>query len=240
MLKLINIHKSYDGQHKIINNVSFQIHDREVLGLLGPSGCGKSTLLRIVAGLESIDSGEVIYNSTTWAKAKSSMAPEKRNIGMLFQNYALWPHMNVEENVSFPLKMQKKSKNDQKQIAQDALRRVGLESFALRMPQSLSGGQQQRIALARVLAQKPKLMLLDEPLSNLDASLRNSMRSEIKNLQKELGWCTLLVSHDWQDVSQLCDRVLIINEGQILQEGSPESIKSQPANNFVRDLLGHA
>ncbi|MBP7845535.1 MAG: ABC transporter ATP-binding protein [Proteobacteria bacterium] len=232
-----NISKYFDHSKAVIEDISLVVQERECVGLLGPSGCGKSTLLRIIAGLESASKGEIHFDHECWVEKDFSLSPEKRLLGMLFQNYALWPHMSVLQNVSFPLKMQKKSKTEQNKQALNALEKVHLSDMAERMPGTLSGGQQQRVALARLLAQNPRLMLLDEPLCNLDASLKGAMRKEIRSIQQESNLSAILVTHDWADVEILCDRVYVIHQGKILQEGTPKDIKSRPANRFVEDLL---
>jgi ABC-type Fe3+/spermidine/putrescine transport system ATPase subunit len=233
-----DVSKTFSASTKsVLDNVCLEVAEKECVGLLGPSGCGKSTLLRIIAGLETASKGEVAFGEEIWVSNERSLSPEKRKLGMLFQSYALWPHMTVLENVAFPLKMQKKPATEQKENALRALAKVELESFAARMPATLSGGQQQRVALARLLAQNPRLMLLDEPLCNLDASLKGTMRREIRRIQKDSGLSAILVTHDWADVEVLCDRVYVIGEGRILQAGSPISIKNNPANDFVRALL---
>ncbi len=237
-VKFENIVKSFDGQKQILKDLSFELPLGKFSGLLGPSGCGKTTLLRILAGLDDANSGKVSLNNEVFLDTKSKVfvPPEKRNIGMVFQSYAVWPHMSVFDNVAFPLKIRKIKSAQIKDEVNEALRIIQMEGLSERMPNALSGGQQQRVALARALVQKPKLLLLDEPLSNLDASLRDSMRTEIRELQKRLGLTAVIVTHDWADARSLCDELVVMNEGKIIQKGSPTEIAQNPASPFVLQL----
>lgn len=237
-LQLQHITKSFEKGRKILDDISIDLPSGKFAGLVGPSGCGKTTLLRIVAGLESPDAGTLRCGERTFVESaqKVFLPPERRNIGMLFQSYALWPHMTALDNVAFPLKMRGIDKAKREEEARKLLKMVGLEGLELRLPSRLSGGQQQRVGLARALCGKPSLWLLDEPLSNLDAALRTSMRQEIRRLQKEFSVTALIVTHDWKDAEEICDEVVAIDQGHIAQRGSPAEIKKNPANDFVRRI----
>jgi iron(III) transport system ATP-binding protein len=240
MLELKNIYKSFaaNAPH-VLSDISYTLPSGKFFGLLGPSGCGKTTLLRAIAGLDHPSKGDITMDGMAWFRGQdhSCLAPEKRNVGFLFQSYALWPHMSVAENVAFPLKMKKLPVDEIQAQVSKMLSKVGLEGFENRIPSSLSGGQQQRVALARALIQKPKLLLLDEPLSNLDASLRDSMREEIKRLHLEFKMTSIIVTHDWKDAEQLCDQVVVLNQGCIEQSGSPQQIKAAPISDFVKKIV---
>lgn len=238
-LKIENISKSFEADKFVLKQMSLDIPLGKFFGLLGPSGCGKSTLLRILAGLENCDSGAVHFDSELWVDSakKIYVAPEKRGVGMVFQTYALWPHMTVFDNIAFPLKMQKLSKANIETLVPKYLEKVELEGLANRFPSELSGGQQQRVALARALIQKPKLLLLDEPLSNLDANLRSNVRARMRALQKEEGVTAIVVTHDWEDAQSLCDELVVINQGVIEQQGSPTEIAKAPKTDFVKHLV---
>jgi len=234
MLKVHDISKSFSS-HPVLSRFSIELNAGQSLGLLGPSGCGKTTALRIIAGLERADQGRVQLADQIWTEGTHHLVPpEKRGIGFVFQNYALWPHLSVREHLEFPLRMQ--NKKDPSRV-QEILELLQIEKLQSRMPAQLSGGQQQRVALGRALIAAPQLVLFDEPLSNLDASLRSQVRSEIRKLQEKFGFASLLVSHDWDDVSVLCDQVVVMHEGRILQKGSPQELKSQPANDFVAAMV---
>ncbi|MBS1985495.1 MAG: ABC transporter ATP-binding protein [Bdellovibrionales bacterium] len=222
----------------VLKNLNFELRSGEFSGLLGPSGCGKTTLLRILAGLESPTSGSIKVNGEVFVDTAAGirMEPEARNVGMVFQSYAVWPHMNVFENVAFPLRIRKVPNTQLRAEVLAALAAVKLDGLDQRMPAQLSGGQQQRVALARALVQKPKLLLLDEPLSNLDANLRATMRTEIRRLQREFKMTAIIVTHDWKDASELCDQLAILNGGALEQTGSPAEILARPASDFVRSL----
>jgi iron(III) transport system ATP-binding protein len=227
---------------KAAQDVSFEVEDGSFFTLLGPSGCGKTTTLRSIAGLEKPVSGEIRLGDTVvYASAsKTFITPNKRNIGMVFQSYAIWPHMNVFENAAFPLQVNG-ARMDRKQIEERVMRvltAVGLEALAGREATKLSGGQQQRLALARALVMEPKLLLLDEPLSNLDAKLRQRMRFELKRLQGELGITTVYVTHDQSEALALSHEVAVMNEGRIVQLGSPREIYEAPRSRFVADFVG--
>ncbi|MES2977825.1 MAG: ABC transporter ATP-binding protein [Pseudomonadota bacterium] len=227
---------------KAVNDVSFNVPEGRLFTLLGPSGCGKTTTMRSIAGLERPVSGEVSVNgSAVYSSArKVFVPPNRRNFGMVFQSYAIWPHMNVFDNAAFPLRVGKRkySRQEIDEKVTRVLTVVGLESFAGRDATMLSGGQQQRLALARALAMEPKLLLLDEPLSNLDAKLRERMRFEIKRLQRELGLTTVYVTHDQGEALALSHEIAVMSEGRIVQIGSPRVIYERPASQFVADFVG--
>jgi iron(III) transport system ATP-binding protein len=235
-----SLSKRFDSQKTVLDDLNFSLSSGKFSGLLGPSGCGKTTLLRILAGLDRASSGRVSVDNEVWSDCEKGrfLKPEKRNVGMVFQSYAVWPHMNVFDNVAFPLKVRSTKKSEIEKRVGEALSAVHLSDYALRMPQSLSGGQQQRVALARALVQRPRVLLLDEPLSNLDASLRESMRQEIRQIQREFGITALIVTHDWADAKALCDEVVVLNQGRIEQQGSPQDLVSRAASDFVRRLVG--
>ncbi len=232
-VKLRNIRKTF-GEVVALDNVSLDIEDGELFTLLGPSGCGKTTLLRIIAGLEFPDSGKVLFNGRDVTYVKAS----RRNTAMVFQNYALWPHMTVFENIAFGLQIRKVPKNEIKKKVYDILRLVRLEGLEKRFPGQLSGGQQQRVALARALVVEPDVLLLDEPLSNLDAKLRIEMREEIRRIQKEIGITTIYVTHDQEEALTISDRVAVMNRGRVLQIGTPIEIYRDPKNEFVASFIG--
>ncbi len=226
------------GSHVVLQEFNETIGDGEFITLLGPSGCGKTTMLRIIAGFEKPTSGEVYIDDLLVSGGKTFVPPEKRNIGMVFQSYAVWPHMNVFDNVAYPLTIQKKSKAEIKASVDRVLDIVHLSCYADRFPNQMSGGQQQRVALARALVAAPKLLLLDEPLSNLDAKLRESMRFEIKEIQRKLGITVVYVTHDQTEAMAMSDRIFLINRGGVQQCGTPQEIYNTPVNQFVADFLG--
>jgi iron(III) transport system ATP-binding protein len=238
-IRIVNLRKTY-GQGAAVENVSFSVRDKEFFSLLGPSGCGKSTTLRCVAGLEDPTAGE-IYISDRLVNAPSedvNVPTEKRPVGMVFQNYAVWPHMTVFENVAYPLKIKKVPKALLRERVTAGLQTVGLERLATRYPNQLSGGEQQRVALARALVKEPEVLLLDEPLSNLDAKLREQMRFELKELQRRTGIPILYVTHDQAEALAMSDRLAVMNAGSLLQVGAPAEIYARPANRFVADFIG--
>ena len=232
-VKLENLAKSF-GAVIAVDNVSLKIEEGEFFTILGPSGCGKTTTLRMIAGFYKPDKGKIYFNE----KLIDRLAPEKRNIGVVFQNYALWPHMSVFRNVSFGLEMRKVSDNEIKNRVNAVLDLVNLGGLGNRTPDQLSGGQQQRVALARALVIRPDVLLLDEPLSNLDAKLRVEMRTEIKKLQKNLGITTIYVTHDQKEALAVSDRLAVMGLGKIVQVGSPLEIYIKPANKFVASFIG--
>jgi len=228
-----NLEKSF-GDNKIINNFNINIEDGEFIVLVGPSGCGKSTLLRMISGLESIDQGEIFLDN----KLINNLIPSKREIAMVFQSYALYPHMNVFENMSFGLKMEKISKNEINQKVNNAATILQITDLLERKPKQLSGGQRQRVAIGRAITRNPKVFLFDEPLSNLDAALRSEMRVEISKLHKKLKSNIIYVTHDQIEAMTLADRIVVLNEGNIEQFGSPHEIYSDPNNIFVAEFIG--
>ena len=235
-VRLHAIHKSF-GSTGVIHGVSLDIASGEFVSLLGASGCGKTTLLRIVAGLESVTSGTVEIDG----RDVTGLPPEQRDIAMMFQSYALLPHLTVAENVRFPLRMRGiGSRDEQHDKVKAALDTVQLAQLSERRPSQLSGGQQQRVALARAIVSRPKVLLLDEPLSNLDARLREDMQIELVEIHKRLGLTTLFVTHDQEEALSLSHRVILLNRGHIEQEGSPAAIYAQPDTEFASSFLGSA
>ena len=224
------------GDNVIIPDLSLQVKKGEFFTLLGPSGCGKTTLLRMVAGFNSIEGGTISFDS----QVINDIAPAKRNIGMVFQNYAVFPHMTVRKNVEFGLKNRKLPKDEIKKRVDEILDTVKITEYANRLPERLSGGQQQRVALARALVIRPNLLLMDEPLSNLDAKLRIEMRNAIKLIQNEVGITTIYVTHDQEEAMAVSDRIAVMNNGVIQHISSPKSIYQRPANLFVANFIGHS
>jgi iron(III) transport system ATP-binding protein len=223
-----------------VDDVSFEVNPGEMISLLGPSGCGKTTTLRLIAGLEQGDSGEIYLGDRLLSdpKRKRFVPPEQRSMGMVFQNYAVWPHMTVGENVGFPLRMQGRPKKEIAARTQKILELVGLERLEHRPAPLLSGGQQQRVALARALVFEPEVLLLDEPLSNLDTRLREELRFELKELQRRLGITTIVVTHDQKEAMVLSDRIVVMHAGRIEQIGPPVAVYQRPATPFVLEFLG--
>ena len=232
-----NVTKAF-GNSVVLDNFNAVFDNGEFITLLGPSGCGKTTMLRIIAGFEKPTSGCVMFDDKVVSSEKVFLQPEKRDIGMVFQSYAVWPHMTVEDNVAYPLKIKKVDKAAIKKKVDRVLGMVHLTQYAQRIPSQLSGGQQQRVALARALVAEPALLLLDEPLSNLDAKLRESMRFEIKEIQKEFGITVVYVTHDQTEAMAMSDRIVVINRGVIQQIGAPREIYTAPVNPFVADFVG--
>ena len=238
-IRIHNLAKRY-GKVVAADAVTFGVGDNEFFSLLGPSGCGKSTVLRCVAGLEEPTEGDIYIGETCVnSTAKGINVPtELRPIGMVFQNYAVWPHMTVRDNVAYPLKLKKLSKEVIETKLKEALHTVGLGKLADRYPSQLSGGEQQRVALARALIKEPEVLLLDEPLSNLDAKLREQMRFELKDLQRRTGIPILYVTHDQTEALAMSDRLAVMNAGRIVQVGAPAEIYTRPADRFVADFIG--
>lgn len=240
-VRLEKLCKTYPGtEGRAVNGLSLEIADGEIVTLLGPSGCGKTTTMRMVAGLEQPDQGNIYFDDEPVVLSEEgySLPPEKRNVGMMFQSYAIWPHMTVEENVAFPLKARKFPRSEIKPRVEKALELVGLEGLGDRPGPLLSGGQQQRVAMARAIVTEPRILLLDEPFSNLDAKRREQMRHEVKLLQKKLNIAVLFVTHDQSEALSLSDRVALIKDGIIQQIGPPRALYERPANQFVRDFVG--
>lgn len=234
-----NIHLAY-GENPVLKGVSLRIAKGEVVSLLGASGSGKTTLLRAVAGLEQPHTGSIqISNTLVYDSAqKLEIAAERRNLGLVFQSYALWPHKTVFDNVAYPLQLRKESKKTIKEKVDAALEQLGLGGLQSRYPNQLSGGQQQRVAIARALVYNPPVMLLDEPLSNLDAKLREEARSFLRELILELNIAALLVTHDQHEAMAISDRILLLNQGMIEQQGTPEDIYSHPETLYAAEFMG--
>lgn len=222
------------GSFTALKGVNLEIKPGEFFTLLGPSGCGKTTLLRMIAGFNTIDGGAIYFDE----KKINDVEAHKRDIGMVFQNYAIFPHLTVEENVAYGLKAKKVPKAEIKERVAEALRLVQIENLKDRKPNELSGGQQQRVALARAFVIEPSVLLMDEPLSNLDAKLRVQMRTIIKKLQRRLGITTIYVTHDQEEALAISDRIAVMKDGNIMQVGSPEQIYKKPENNFVAGFIG--
>lgn len=239
-IKLENVRKKY-GSNVVLDNFSVTVKDGECFSILGPSPSGKTTILRAICGFEKLDEGEIsIGNKVVTSREKRIFtSPEKRNIGMVFQDYAVWPHMTAFGNVYYPLKKQKMDKMKGKEKAEEALKMVKLGEYKQRLPSQLSGGQQQRIAIARSLVTSKEIILLDEPLCNLDANLREEMRFEIKELQRKIGTTIILVTHDQDDALAISDRIAIMDKtGKIRQLGSPEYLYKNPVDSYVFKFLG--
>ena len=240
-VRLTGLWKTYPGgANPAVKDLSLDVLDGEILTLLGPSGCGKTTTLRMVAGLETPDAGDIFFGDQTvvMSSRRISLPPNKRNVGMVFQSYAIWPHMTVAENVAFPLKARRFPKNEIKQRVLRALDLVGLTGYEDRPGPLLSGGQQQRVAFARALVTEPRVLLLDEPFSNLDAKLREQMRIGVKLLQKRLNIAMLFVTHDQIEALSLSNRIALMNFGVVQQQGDPRLLYEEPVNEFVRDFVG--
>jgi len=233
IIQIKNINVSYGTNH-VLKDVNLTIHNKDFYTFLGPSGCGKTTLLRLIAGFEKSQSGELYIAG----QEVSNSNPWERDVGMVFQNYALWPHMTVYKNVSFGLEEKKIPKDEIDQRVKEILALVDLQDLSKRYPYQLSGGQQQRVALARTLVVKPKVLLLDEPLSNLDAKLRVQMRKELLDLHNQLGITTIFVTHDQEEANAMSTNLAIFNEGVVQQMGKPVDLYNNPANTFVANFLG--
>ena len=232
-IKFNGVHKSF-GSNKIITDFNLLGKEDEFLVLIGPSGCGKSTLLRMIAGLEQIDEGEIFINN----QLVNNLHPSKRETAMVFQSYALYPHMNVFENMSFGLKIEKKPKDEIQKKVMQAAKILKIEELLQRKPKELSGGQRQRVAIGRAITRNPKIFLFDEPLSNLDAALRAEMRVEISKLHNQIKTNMIYVTHDQVEAMTLADRIVILNGGNIEQVGTPDEIYSNPSNIFVAQFIG--
>jgi len=233
IIEIKNLHKSF-GIEDILGKINLDIKENEFLTILGPSGCGKTTLLRIIAGFETATSGNILFGG----KDLLIFPPHKRNINTVFQSYALFPHMNVEENIAFALKIKKENKDIIKEKVTKMLNLVNLNGFEKRRVRQLSGGQQQRVAIARALINEPKVLLLDEPLGALDLKLRKEMQIELKNMQKSLGITFIYVTHDQEEALTMSDTIVVMNKGEILQKGTAEDIYNEPLSAFVADFIG--
>ena len=233
-LSIQNLHKNY-GSTAIFSDINAEIERGEFVTLLGPSGCGKSTLLRCIAGLTEVNGGKILLGGEDLVP----LSPQKRGIGMVFQSYALFPNMTAAQNVAFGLRMQKVGKEESAARVQDALTMVELGDFASRYPHQLSGGQCQRVALARSLVTRPRLLLLDEPLSALDARIRKHLREQIRSIQQELGLTTIFVTHDQEEALVMSDRIFLMNAGRIVQSGDAETLYTAPADAFAAGFIGN-
>ena len=231
---LKNLIKSYDGKKNIIDNINLEINDKEFIVLVGSSGCGKSTILRLISGLEEITDGEVLIDGNV----VNNVHPKDRDIAFVFQSYALYPHMSVYDNIAFGLKMRKINKKLIDEKVRDVARSLNLEELLDRKPRQLSGGQRQRVALGRAIVRNPKVFLMDEPLSNLDANLRVQMRSEIKKLHQKLQTTFIYVTHDQTEALTMGDRIVVLDKGKIQQADTPEEIYNNPRNKFVAGFIG--
>lgn len=236
-VRLSRLSKAF-GETVAVDDIDLDIADGGLTTFLGPSGCGKTTTLRMVAGLETPTGGTIVVGDETVHGEGIHIPPERRRIGMVFQSYAVWPHMRVFDNVAYPLKVRRMRKEEVRRRTMAALKTVQLDDLADRFPAQLSGGQQQRVAVARAIVFEPQILLLDEPLSNLDAKLRVQMRMEIRELQQRLGVTTLYVTHDQHEALAISDQVAVMNQGKIVQLGSPQEVYEQPATRFVADFVG--
>ncbi|PGA20909.1 glycerol-3-phosphate ABC transporter ATP-binding protein [Bacillus thuringiensis] len=235
VIELKNVSKVYkNAEETVVKGVSVHIKKGEFFVLVGPSGCGKSTLLRMIAGLEEISSGDLIINE----RVANDLEPKDRNLSMVFQNYALYPHLSVEENILFGLKVRKVQKEERQKRLMEAIEMVGLKEYVKMKPGQLSGGQRQRVALARAIVSQAPICLMDEPLSNLDAKLRAQMRIEIREIQQRLGITMIYVTHDQIEAMTMGDRIMVLNKGSIQQVGTPLDIYNEPANEFVASFIG--
>ncbi len=234
-LDIRHVYKSF-GKKAVLNGINVFIRDGEFITLLGPSGCGKTTLLRIIGGFEKADKGEIVLKG----KVISNKSPSKRPINTVFQNYALFPHLNIFGNIAFGLKSQKIPKEELERRVNEMMEIVNISELAKEMPATLSGGQKQRVALARALVNKPDILLLDEPLSALDASLRKKLQVELRELQRKTDTTFILVTHDQDEAIAVSDRILVMYQGQIVQDGSPEDVYEHPVNRFVATFIGEA
>jgi multiple sugar transport system ATP-binding protein len=233
-VKLVNVSKSYDGENKAVGNINLEIMDKEFVVLVGPSGCGKSSTLRMIAGLEEISEGEIYIDE----KLVNYLSPKNRDIAMVFQNYALYPHMTVFDNMAFGLKLRKYKKEEIEKRVNETANILELEQFLKRKPKALSGGQRQRVAVGRAIVRHPKVFLFDEPLSNLDAKLRVQMRTEISKLHKKLGATIIYVTHDQTEAMTMGDKIVVMKDGIIQQVDSPLNLYNYPQNKFVAGFIG--
>lgn len=233
-IRIEHARKVYNGKTVVIDDLNLTIENGELFTLLGPSGCGKTTLLRMIAGFNSIEDGDFFFGETRI----NDMEPSKRNIGMVFQNYAIFPHLTVRDNVAFGLKQRKVAKEELETRTDEYLKLMQIDQFADRKPDQLSGGQQQRVALARALVINPDVLLMDEPLSNLDAKLRVDMRQAIRDIQRRIGITTVYVTHDQEEAMTISDHIAVMNLGEIQQVGSPKELYHKPHNEFVANFIG--
>ena len=233
-VRIDNVTKTF-GQTTAVSNFSAELEDGHLICLLGPSGCGKSTLLNMLCGIIPVSQGQIFFDD----KDVTKLPPDQRNIGMVFQNYALYPHMTVAENIAFPLEIQKVKKDERKARVEEIAKLVHVDNLLRRYPSELSGGQQQRVAIARAMVKKPQLLLMDEPLSNLDARLRLEMREEIRRIQKETGIPTVFVTHDQEEAMSISDSILLMKDGVLIQNGLCQELYVNPNCLFVAEFLGN-
>ena len=233
IIELKNVSKSFDGE-TVLDKINLDIYDNEFLTLLGPSGCGKTTTLRLIGGFESADEGDIIF----MGERINDVPPHKRNVNTVFQRYALFPHLNVYENIAFPLREKRVDSDEIDRRVKEMLSLVALTGFERRSVTSLSGGQQQRVAIARAMVKMPKVLLLDEPLSNLDARLRLQTREEIRRIQRETGITTVFVTHDQEEAMSISDVIVVMKDGEVQQIGKPQDVYDDPVNLFVAKFLG--
>ena len=233
-VRIDNVTKKF-GHTTAVSNFSAELEDGHLICLLGPSGCGKSTLLNMLCGIVPVTEGKIFFDD----KDVTKLAPDQRNIGMVFQNYALYPHMTVAENIAFPLEVQKVKKEERKERVEEIAKLVHVDGLLRRYPSELSGGQQQRVAIARAMVKKPQLLLMDEPLSNLDARLRLEMREEIRRIQKETGVTTVFVTHDQEEAMSISDSILLMKDGLLIQSGLCQELYVNPNSLFVAEFLGN-
>ncbi len=240
MLQIVHVEKSFEAT-QVLHDVSLDVRQGELFTLLGPSGCGKTTLLRILAGLERPDAGRIALEGRVWADGDGTFVkPQDRNVGLVFQSYAIWPHLSVFDQVAYPLRTRKLPRREIAPRVMAALEAVGMESYAHRSAQQLSGGQQQRVAMARAIVAEPRLLLLDEPFSNLDVALRDQLRFQLRELRKRLDITIILVTHDQADAFTLSDRIAVLRRGRVEQVGTPEEIYDRPATEYVRSFIGRS
>ena len=233
-VRIDNVTKKF-GHTTAVSNFSAELQDGHLICLLGPSGCGKSTLLNMLCGIIPVTEGQIFFDD----KDVTKLPPDQRNIGMVFQNYALYPHMTVAENIAFPLEVQKVKKEERKARVEEIAKLVHVDNLLRRYPSELSGGQQQRVAIARAMVKKPQLLLMDEPLSNLDARLRLEMREEIRRIQKETGVTTVFVTHDQEEAMSISDSILLMKDGLLIQSGLCQELYVNPNSLFVAEFLGN-
>jgi multiple sugar transport system ATP-binding protein len=233
-LNLINVTKRFGKDVLAVNDLSLEVHNREFLVLLGPSGCGKTTAMRMIAGLEEVTAGTILIDGIN----VTDLPPRKRNVSMIFQNYAVWPHMTVFDNIGYALKLKKMSPTEIDRIVNEVAKMTGITPYLKRYPSQLSGGQQQRVAVARAIAVSPKVFLMDEPLSNLDAKLRGVMRTELKAIHAQTNATTVFVTHDQAEAMSMADRIVIMRDGEIVQIGTPDEVYHESATIFVADFIG--
>ena len=240
-IALRNVDKIYDGKVTAVSGLNLEINDGDFMCLLGPSGCGKTTTLRMIAGLENLSAGEIVVGDRTMDSLEAGLfvPPEKRGMGLVFQSYALWPHLTIERNTDFGLRLRRVPKKEREARVTHVMKTLGIDQFRDRYPSQLSGGQQQRVALARMLAINPEVLLLDEPLSNLDARLRLEMRGELKRIHREFGTTIVFVTHDQWEAMTLATKIAVMHEGKLQQIGSPDDIYDRPANRFVAEFVGN-